>query len=97
MLKQSYIGQYEWVSAVTLSQFYRAPKAITTRARDGGDLSYHCRYYDLPQYGGDGSVYPGKYLPRKGACYYANNGDEKKITDASKFDILVPALWQYSF
>jgi len=62
---------------------------ITTRAYDEGDLSYHCRCYD----NSDGSVYPGKYLLGRGACYYANNGDEVKIKDASKFDILVPTYY----
>jgi len=76
-----------WKDAWLINDGRYAP---STYSRDGGDLSYFCRYRDLS---GDGSMYPGKYLPGRGACYYANNGDEIKITDPYRYEILVSSWY----
>jgi len=75
---------YQWKLA---SLVLDGDKAITSRAWDGGDYSYHCRYTTPQERGGE--TFSGKYLPGTGACYYANNGDEIKIKDENKFDILI--------
>lgn len=72
---------YTWKRASSMPE---GSTAITTRDWDAGDFLYHCRTIK------NGKTFAGKYLPGTGKCYYGYKGDEKDVTDAGTFDILVP-------